>query len=79
MTHKNLSTGISLPRGNGEVCYGDILKSSMTHDVVVMFHADKQIPIVKVIDSEFYFPLKQFIESWGSSLKIDTNVNYYYP
>jgi hypothetical protein len=70
-------TGFKLPRGKGVIQFGDVLKSSMTHDVVVMLHKEQKKPIVKVIDKDIWFELEEFINSWGSHLEISHNVNYY--
>ena len=70
-------TGYELPRGGGSIKLGDILKSSMTHDVVVMFHENNKVSIVKVIGEDTWFGLKEFIDSWGSNIKIDGNLNIY--
>ncbi|MCK4518450.1 hypothetical protein KAT92_06740 [Candidatus Babeliales bacterium] len=77
---KILETGLKLPRDNGNIRYGDILTSKMTHDVVVMFHEDKGIPIVKVINEiSVWFELEEFINAWGLQLELDSNINYYAP
>lgn len=72
-----LETGISLPRGKGEIKYGDVLKSSMTHDVVVMHHKDNNTPIVKVVGENIWFTLDEFVKSWSTRLEIGNNVNFY--
>lgn len=72
-----LETGLCLPRGKGAIRYGDMLSSSMTHDVVVMFHSGLGKPIVKVIDEDIYFELEKFIDAWGMHIEIKSNVNYY--
>lgn len=70
-------TGFKLPRDKGVIRFGDVLKSSMTHDVVVMFHEEQKKPIVKMIDEDIWFELEEFVNSWGSRLEISHNVNYY--
>lgn len=74
----NLETGFKLPRDKGVIRFGDVLKSSMTHDVVVMFHEWQKKPIVKIIGEDIQFELEDFVNSWGSHLEISHNVNYYY-
>jgi hypothetical protein len=72
-----LETGFKLPRDKGVIRFGDVLKSSMTHDVVVMFHQGQKKPIVKVIDEDIWFELEEFLDSCGSRLEISHNINYY--
>lgn len=72
-----VETGIRLPRDKGMIQYGDVLKSSMTHNVVVMFHEQKKKPIVKVLDKDIWFELEEFIKAWGSHIEISHNINYY--
>lgn len=70
-------TGFKLPYDKGVVRFGDVLKSSITHDVVVMFHQQQNKSIVKVLDEDIWFELEEFINSWGSCLEISHNINYY--
>lgn len=74
---KNLETGIKLPRDKGPICYGDMLKSSVTHGVVVMHHKIHDKPIVKIIGEDIWFPLEDFVNSWAPNLEIDGNINVY--
>jgi hypothetical protein len=78
---KDLGTGINLPSTGQEILYGDVLMSNQTHDVVVMYHKEKRIPIVKIRDKKVYpiwFPLERFVESWRTSLAVDSNVIIYF-
>lgn len=70
-------TGFKLPRDKGVIRFGDVLKSSMTHDVVVMLHEGQKKPIVKVVNEDIWIELGEFVRSWGSRLEISHNVNYY--
>lgn len=70
-------TGYKLPRDKGVIRFGDVLKSSMTHDVVVMYHEEQKKPIVKVIDKDIWFELEEFVKSWSTRLEISYNVNCY--
>lgn len=72
----NLETGMCLANGT-PVKYGDILVSKSTHDVIVKHHAKLNIPIVEIIDEDIIFTLDEFIQSWGESLSVITNVNIY--
>lgn len=80
------STGFKLPKDNTDIKYGDILESKTTHYVAVMYHEEKKIPIVKIthednaiFNTDIWFTLEEFIESWGSRLKITGNINVYKP
>ena len=75
---KNLNTGHELPRGRGYINYGDILTSKCTHDVVVMWHEEKKMPVVKVItEKDIWFTLVEFLDAWAGRLEIKSNVNVY--
>ena len=70
-------TDVKLPRDKGTIKYGDILTSTMTHDVVVMHHVERKVPIVKVIGEDIIFDLDEFISAWGYKIEIKSNVNDY--
>lgn len=73
----NMNTYVKLPRDKGTIKYGDILISSMTHDVIVMYHVERRVPIVKVINEDIIFDLDEFISAWGYRIEIKKNVNDY--
>ena len=72
-----LDTGLKLPKDKGVIRYGDILKSSLTHNVVVLHHEEKNLPIVKVVGEDVWFLLEDFLNSWNTRLEIDGNINLY--
>ena len=72
------STGYKLPRDEREIKIGDILTSTVTHDVIVMWHEEKNIPIVKVMYfDDIWFTLEEFLDGWKSQLNIKKNINIY--
>lgn len=75
----DINTGIKIGSFyQDEIRVGDVLKSSVTFDVIVMWHADKNIFIAKKIgDNEIYFSLEEFVKGWEKHLKIDNNINEY--
>jgi hypothetical protein len=79
------STGIKLPRSSDNIKIGDVLISNATHDVVVMWHGEKEIPIVVVrntltedtLNEPIWFKLKEFVDAWGSRLEVKENINIF--
>lgn len=71
-----VKTGFTLGRGQ-DIHMGDLLRSSLTHDVVVMWNSVLNIFIVKIINEDIWFPLDEFISSWGSHLEIVKNILVY--
>lgn len=75
----DLKTGYKLPRSEEEIKIGDVLSSSITHNVIVQWHEEKDIPIVNVmyLNDDIWFTLEEFLDAWKSKLTIKENINVF--
>lgn len=73
-----LGTGLFIDGGCGdEILLGDVLISKCTHDVVVQWHSEKKIYIVKVVNEDIWFPLDEFVNAWGRRLEVKDSIIMY--